>query len=153
MFYDAVCFCPISSLCLSPVPFYLFIHCLIFRETKKKIQTWAEIEKISLWKHPFVLVICSHWTGSDHERAFFIAPMCSVGLQSIYVHILIWLVFLPEEYTLLITFTLDVFKVNQSVSRTYWTWLAGSITMRCPHNGRVPIPDLPIYLAVLMSAY
>lgn len=44
-------------------------------------------------------------------------------------------------------------KVNRPVSRTCWTWLAGTITMRCLYNGRAPIPDLPIYLAVLMSAY
>lgn len=44
-------------------------------------------------------------------------------------------------------------KVTNAMSRTYWTWLAGTITMRCPYNDRSPIPDLLIYLTVLMSAY
>lgn len=148
-----MCFCSISALCLATVPFYLSINWFIFRETKQ-LWTRAEIEKMSWWKYPSVMLICCRQTGS-HECAFYIA-LCVLQastLQSIHVHILIWLVFWTEEYTLLITFTLAFFKVNHSVSRTYWTWLAGSITMRCPYNGRVPIPDLPIYLAVLMSAY
>lgn len=104
---------------------------------------------------PFVWLILPSHVEYHNKCIFYGVLMCSQGVNPpkyLYAHTN-WIRFLNRGlYTTYCMHSL-YFKVNHTLSRTYWTWLAGTITMRCPYNGRAHLPDLPIYLAVLMSAY
>lgn len=146
-------FCPLS-------------HCIIFAWTQQwcySFWNWEDefgrvswpTAELSLY-NPWFVLTKSLWQTLSHNKCFFYGVlMCSTTnnpSKYLCAHTN-WIEFLDRGVYTIYCLHSVYSKVNRAMSRTYWTWLAGTITMRCPYNGRSPIPDLPIYLAVLMSAY